>query len=692
MTQKQPPNKYKVEQELRDSNARYRSLFENCPIPLIEVDFSEIKKMLWKFIKAEVADVAKFLDDQPQIIMKMLKALRFTDVNKAAINLYEAKNKEELQSNLGVIVNDQVIKLFKQGLINILKGVNIFEAELEAKTLTKKPIFVAIKAFIPPVFKKDSDRVIIAITEITGRKQFEEDLKFKSMLVDSATDSIFVLDETGKIILVNEAAYKDRGFTKDELIGKPIDQVDAPRFKEIVRQNMVKLLKTGYIRVDTQHVKKDGSLMDVEVNARTVDYKGKRVIVGVLRDITERKQAEDLRNSLNSINMIINSTLEVEKIMYQAINESAIVLGVEKAAIDLKEGSYWVPKFLYGFPRSLLKKKFTDKDAPFMALPAKQKRTLIINNVDEEEVIDTKLLKQLGIKSLLSVPLIVRGEVIGLISYFFTSKPSGFNDLQIDFANKLATALSLAIENARLYVAQRDIADILQEAVLKVPEVLPGIEFNHLYTSATEATRVGGDFYDLFEVNHNRIGILIGDVSGKGIEAATLATLVKNTIKAFAYHEKSPSKILSKTNKVAIKSSAPATFITVFFGILDTRLGKITYCNAGHPQPILKRPTNETATLVASSSTIGIFEEEQEYKNQQIDFSPDDHLILYTDGVTEARRNKEFFTEERLMSLIKKLEVESVRHYPKIIFDEVLKFADGKLFDDLVILSLALTK
>lgn len=130
-------------------------------------------------------------------------------------------------------------------------------------------------------------------TDITERKRAEEELQFKSMLLDNARDSIFVLDGEGRVIYVNEAAYKDRGFTREELIGKPIDQVDAPQYKERVRQRMAQLLRENSIRVETAHLTKDGAWMDVEVNARVVEFRGRKVIVGVLRDITEKKRMEE---------------------------------------------------------------------------------------------------------------------------------------------------------------------------------------------------------------------------------------------------------------------------------------------------------------------------------------------------------------------------------------------------------------
>lgn len=109
----------------------------------------------------------------------------------------------------------------------------------------------------------------------------------------------------------------------------------------------------------------------------------------------------------------------------------------------------------------------------------------------------------------------------------------------------------------------------LQQALLTVPAEIKGISYGHLYRSATATAKVGGDFYDIFELEHDRVDIVIGDVSGKGLEAATLTSLAKNTIKAYAYEGNSPAEVITRMNDVVRKALTSAAFITVFFGILD---------------------------------------------------------------------------------------------------------------------------
>jgi serine phosphatase RsbU (regulator of sigma subunit) len=245
------------------------------------------------------------------------------------------------------------------------------------------------------------------------------------------------------------------------------------------------------------------------------------------------------------------------------------------------------------------------------------------------------------------------------------------------------------IESTRLYETQHHIADILQEALLVSPRKLPGIDFGYLYRSATEEARVGGDFYDLFELEHNKLGIILGDVSGKGLEAATLTSLVKNTIKAYAYLETSPASIMKKTNEIVVKSSAPGVFVTVFFAILNNKSGEFIYCNAGHPLPIVKKSSSETFFLTTNSTAIGVFEKE-EFAESLGELNKEDVLILYSDGVTEARRNDKFYGDEKLIEFIRALEPTKAKKLPPIIFEEITNYTGGPLQDDVVFLAVSL--
>ncbi|MHB0975576.1 MAG: PAS domain S-box protein [Candidatus Aquicultorales bacterium] len=538
--------------------------------------------------------------------------------------------------------------------------------------------------------------VVTAFQDIRERKHAAEELEFRSRLLDNATDSVFVLTREGEMLYVNEAAYKTRGYTKEELLAMPLSQLDAPEFREIAKEHIETLLRTGIAVFEAAHLKKDGTVMPVEVHASTITYRGRQVIVSIVRDITRRKKGEltlrrskELGDALNEINSAINSTLEFEKIMLRVAQDVGAVTGCEATAVNLREDERWVIRYLHGLPSDLVGTRLTREQAKHLSLTAKTKTALVVEDTATDERVDRGCMEMLGIKSFVSVPLILKDEVIGDICFAYLSAASPFTELQVDFVTKVAASVTLAVENARRYEAERIIADTLQEALLTLPEDVAGIEFGHLYRSATEATDVGGDFYDLFEFEHNKVGVTIGDISGKGLEAATLTSLVKNTVKAYAHVDASPASIMAKTNHLVLEASKATTFSSVFFGILDLTKGVLTYCSAGHPPGILK--TEHECELLAGGSPIVGALADVRYADEIQVMKPGDALVLYTDGTTEARRNDEFFGEKRLLDYVREIKGAPSK-MPERIFEKIQAFTGGRLSDDIALLVIGLRR
>jgi len=248
---------------------------------------------------------------------------------------------------------------------------------------------------------------------------------------------------------------------------------------------------------------------------------------------------------------------------------------------------------------------------------------------------------------------------------------------------------SLAGENERLYEQQLDIAERLQRTFLNIPSAIGPFKLGHLYRSATEAARVGGDFYDVFEVKEGSIAILIGDVAGHGIEAARTATLVKDVVHAFTHQSLRPAEVLGHTNQLLIEKDLPG-FVTVFLGVLEKGTGCLSYASAGHPDVLLKRASGEVERLRSRSHPLGVFAG-SEWKASEAELGVDDRLVLYTDGVIEARRNGDFFGDQRLETLIREAQV-PVEQLPDRVLDEVLAFSGGSLKDDVAVLVLSLTE
>ena len=554
-----------------------------------------------------------------------------------------------------------------------------------------------------PLFADDGVLIGLATSfvDITERKKAEQTLKESEQkyrrLVDTANDAIFVADiATGKIIDANQRAAELIGRPVEKIIGMHQTQLHPPEDAASYRTAFQEYVSKGQgVARDLFICHADGRKIPVEISASLTEIAGKKILQGIFRDMTESKRLEEerrrskqLSDALNNINAAMNSTLDFRQIMEGVVVESTEAVGSETGVIYLRESDEWTIRHVHKLPVETVGLSWSDEEAPLLSLTARTRSPIVSNDVLNDERFDRELMEKHGTRSLLSVPLVHREEVIGVLLFENHTKAVPFAEPEVDFANKLAAAVSLSVENARLYAAQRNVAHILQQALLALPKDIQGVDFGYLYRSATEAAEVGGDFYDLFELDSGQVAITVGDVSGKGLEAASLTSLVKNTIRAYAYHDPSPAWVIAKTSEVVARSVEPANFVTAFFGILDTTSGKLKYCSAGHPEAIIRRPTG-IAHLETSSPAIGAFTG-LEFKEERAHLDETDILVLYTDGVTEARCDKRgFFGEERLADCVAGLKRPTAKTVPEAIFQEILHCRDCALTDDVVIVALS---
>ncbi len=248
---------------------------------------------------------------------------------------------------------------------------------------------------------------------------------------------------------------------------------------------------------------------------------------------------------------------------------------------------------------------------------------------------------------------------------------------------------ALAQENEQLYRQQLDIAESLQMALLNLPSAIGRLRLGHVYHSATEAARVGGDFYDVFEIKDNLIAVMIGDVAGHGIQAARTATLVKDVVHAFAHQSPRSREVLRRTNKVLVEEEAPGFFVTLFLAILNSDTGELHYSSAGHPAALLRRSSGSVERLESAAPPLGVFPDTS-WTGSEARLQTGDLLLMYTDGVIEARRDGEFFGEERLEGLLA-AGTTSAEALPTQVLEQVLSFSRGALNDDVAVLALSLT-
>jgi serine phosphatase RsbU (regulator of sigma subunit) len=256
------------------------------------------------------------------------------------------------------------------------------------------------------------------------------------------------------------------------------------------------------------------------------------------------------------------------------------------------------------------------------------------------------------VRSYMCVPLVAGGRTLGAIS-FAAGTPGRFGDEDLLLAEELARRAALALENARLYALQRDIAHTLQQSLLpaRLPEI-PGLEIAARYLPGGEGHEVGGDFYDLFRIGREW-AVVIGDVCGRGPRAAALTALARHTIRADAAYEPTPRRVLGQLNQAVLHQQREPQLMTVAY--LRLRVGRRrvdgVLASGGHPPPLILRSDGRVETIACRGTLIGAFAEIA-LSERSLRLRSGDALLLYTDGLTEARRAGTFFGPERLEALL----------------------------------------
>jgi serine phosphatase RsbU (regulator of sigma subunit) len=264
-----------------------------------------------------------------------------------------------------------------------------------------------------------------------------------------------------------------------------------------------------------------------------------------------------------------------------------------------------------------------------------------------------QLMMGLRYRSAIVVPLPARGRLLGALSLLRMQDESLYDQSDLLLAETLGRRAALALENARLYASTRHIARTLQQSLL--PRAMPEIPCVHMaarYRAAAEGQDVGGDFYDAFQIGEQRWGIAIGDVCGKGPEAAALTALARYTIRAVG--DRGPSQVLSLLNEAVLRDEGvEERFLTALFAELTHDEGNVVLeiAAGGHPPPFLVPRDGAVQSVAVQGSLIGVVEY-VDYEPARVELREGDKLVLYTDGLADARAPKIALSEDDVARLI----------------------------------------
>src|SRR5918997_92131 len=507
------------------------------------------------------------------------------------------------------------------------------------------------------------------VTELQGARRraqaAEEEI---ATILGGVADAVTAQAPDGTLVYANQAAVELIGYDSVEaLLAAPLAEV-AGRFEMLdehlnplrVEQLPGRRALAGEhpepLIVRSRMADQRETRWTIVKSTPVLDAEGRvRLAINVIEDISELKRAEQGQRFLAEAGRVLAASLDYEETLSTvarlAVPDIADWCGVdvladgelrrvavahvdqEKVDLAAQIARDYPPDpsaetGIYAVVRSGRSEVYGHITDELLAASARDERHL-------------ELLRSIGMTSVMIVPMVLRGTVLGVMTFVSAEAGHAYTGADLELAESLASHAAAAVENSRLFRARSEIAQTLQASLL--PPALPdvrGFELGAVYRAAGEGFEVGGDFYDVFSTAEDQWYAVIGDVCGKGAEAAAVTALARYTIRATAVRRRSPSAILRLLSEAMLRQESADTagrFCTIACLHLDvsSQPARATVACGGHPLPVILRAGGEVQELGAAGTLLGLVQR-PELEDRTGELHPGDTLVLYTDGLTEA--------------------------------------------------------
>jgi PAS domain S-box-containing protein len=541
---------------------------------------------------------------------------------------------------------------------------------------------------------------IETIRDITDRKRAEQEIvrttREMEEIIDFLPDATLVIDLDGKVIAWNNAMEALTGVPAESMLGRGNYEYSLPFYKER-KPILVNLIFMPETEIEKRYdsVQRIGDTLVVDIfipdfrpggvylwakASPLYDPQGNITgAIETIRDITDRKRAEqEIVRSHRSLEDIISFLPDATF----AINREGVVITWNK---EMEE--------LAGIPAaSMIGKGDFEYSLPFY----NERRPMLANLILMPEADVERLYTHVQREGDTLVVDTFIPNLRGRSGRYFWAKASPLYDPQGNVTGAIETIRDiterremegrLARSNAELQIAAE-----IQKSFM--PEVIPQIKGFDIAARTVMAKEVGGDFFDVipFEIialDKGTLGLLIADVSGKGVPAALFMALCRIVVRVNALWHRDPAKAIYDSNNIITQDSKSGMFVTLFFGTLRENDRTLTYVNAGHNPPVVFRSRDGTLEELLPTGIVLGAVENREYSSRTLSIGPGDVIVMYTDGVTESINTKEeLFGEDRLNAIIRKNARLPAQEILDRILSGVLEFTgDMPQFDDITLL------
>jgi PAS domain S-box-containing protein len=545
--------------------------------------------------------------------------------------------------------------------------------------------------------------------DITRQKHREAEILRQEELLDLATDAILIWELNGAIEYWNEAAAELYACPAEEALGSVSHDLLATVFPESLSAVLAALERDGAWAGELEHTACDGRRVAVDSRMRLVESEGRRLVLETDRDISGRRRTEaELRrlvaaeteakrealSELERTNVLLRaadalassmeplSVLEtLADLTLQSLHRSRLVI------LGYDEQTHTLETLLTRgrpAPPAGTRLRLEQLSAPLQEA-VREHRTVVVD-YDRTEFPEEvrKIVGETKARLALWIPVVWQDKLLGLIGIDEPGEHRPITPREVELVEAICAQAAVSLANAGRFEVQRVIAATLQRSFRHPMPQVRNFDVGLVEAPASEPGLVGGDFWDVLTLPDGRVFVLIGDVAGKGIVAAGMTETVRSMVRAFASIDPMPAFVLRKTNELLLREPSEV-FTTALVAVIDPDSGRVAFGSAGHPGPTLLGTSTCRVVNPSYGPPLGTFA--AEYPTTEVELGAGEYLILYTDGVTEARSGAELFGEQGVVRAGCELRGADAQDVAEEIARSATSFA-SELMDDLQVLVL----
>lgn len=551
----------------------------------------------------------------------------------------------------------------------------------------------------------DGLRANQAEAEARGRELRESEARTRQVL-DSAPDAFVTLDTDGIIRGWNLAAERMFGWPAEDAIGQSMRTlITPPEFRDRHEQRR-RALADGdgpQVTYEVELMRRDGTRFPAESTVSRVDVRGEALMAGFIRDVTDRRRREEEREQLvreqaaraeaervaelvSGMQLLVDAALAhrtLADIVSDLVTRVRTVLDADAASIFLAdERGLTLAAAAGGSPAA--QSEPLPFGEGFAGRVAARREAMLLQDPEPGELPYPEL-EELKIDSVIGLPLLAEGAVTGVL-VVCAAAPRHFTNDDVSLLRLAADRVALAVDHARVYEREHRIAETLQRSLLpeRLPQ-LPGLSVAARYLPAASEAEVGGDWYDVLPTPSGGVGLVMGDVAGKGLAAASMVGRLRSALRAYALEGHEPARVVEQLNRLIWTEEEDSQMATLIYVVVDPAADELRWVNAGHPPPLLLADDAAPQFLQGGSSVpLGVlpFPEFQE-ASARIDQGVT--VVLYTDGLVERPGEHLDAGLSRLAGIVKGPPAD-----PQELCDLLLRelVPDGGAPDDVALLTL----